>query len=53
MLTKYALWGIGISIFAAILSFIVIKENRRVFKQKKDLRELPKIFDFDSEKKKK
>jgi hypothetical protein len=49
MITRYALWGLGIAIFAAIFSFTAIRENRRMAKHKRDLRELPKLFDLDQE----
>ena len=50
MITKFALWGIGIAIFAAILVFIVTRENQRIRKQKRNLREMPKLFDLVNEK---
>jgi len=52
MITRYALWGLGIAIFAAIFSIMVIRENARMAKHKRDLRELPKLFDLDKEEKK-
>ena len=49
MITKFALWGLGIAVFAVIFVFSVNRENQRIRKHKRDLRELPKLFDLDKE----
>jgi hypothetical protein len=49
MITKFAIWALAIAVFATVLTFIVNKENRRVRKQKRDLRELPKLFNLEKE----
>ena len=51
MIGKYALMGLGIALFAAVISFLVLRENKRILRHKKELRELPKLFDINKEKK--
>jgi hypothetical protein len=53
MIFKYALIGIGIAVFSVVFSILTIRENRRIERRKKELRDFPKLFDFDNEEKKK